>query len=141
MKLLIQSGLNSIFFTGRFVGYTSISPLLTLPQPRSSTSSQARSRALKAFSGSSPFSYLEEASVRSPFLMAVFLTLTALKVADSKRMLVVVSRTSEFSPPITPAMAQTFSSSAITSVSLSRICSLPSRVTVFSPSCAVLTMM
>ena len=51
---------------GRFVGYTSINPLLTLPHPNISTSSQALSSALSAFSGSSPFSYLEEASGGPP---------------------------------------------------------------------------
>ena len=139
IKLLIQSGRNGIVFISFLVGYTSIIPFDTLPQPRSSTSSHALSSALKAFSGSSPFSYLEDASVLRPFLIAVLRTLTPLKVADSNRMVFVVSRTSEFSPPITPAMAQTFSSSAITSISPSSMCSFPSRVTVFSPSLAVLT--
>ena len=88
---------------------------------------------------SSSFSYLAEASVLIPSAFAVLLTETPLNIADSKTMVVVSSIIPEYSPPITPATATGLFSSAITSISGFKALSTPSRVVIFSPSSAFLT--
>ena len=86
---------------------------------------------IKAYSvvfGSIPRSKRKDASVLSPCRFAVFLTLTGLKYALSKNMLVVVSVTPLSIPPKTPAMHMGFSASHIIKSSLSSSLSKPSRV-------------
>ena len=94
--------------------------------------------ALKAFSEDNPFSNLEELSVLSPTFLAVFLMLPPLNTADSNTTVDVSFSISEFNPPITPAIATAFSSSAITKSLLSSFLSCSSNVVIFSPSFALL---
>jgi len=63
-----------------------------------------------------------------------------LNVADSMIISVVSSVISEFAPPITPAIATGFLWSAMRSISSVNFLSLPSRVVIFSPFFASLTM-
>ena len=100
----------------------------------------ARCEATIASSGLSPFSNLVDASVRDLSRDAVRRMLGAWKVADSNRIVCVSSVTSEPAPPITPASASGFFSSAITSMSVVSSRSSPSSVTSLSPSLARLTM-
>ena len=119
----------------------SITVPTTSPAPSISTSSKALFIAGSVFSGFIPFSYLEEASVRIPSFLAVFLTESFAKFADSKTTVVVSSMIPLYSPPITPATATGFSASAITSISSVSSLSIPSRVIIFSPFTAFLTFM
>ena len=127
--------------TGCFgFGYTSTAPPITSPAPSSSISWHARSIAAMAFSGSSPFSNLLEASVLSPILLEERRILVPLKQAASNNNVLISSVTMEFSPPMIPASPTSFSPSQIMSTSLSRFLSSPSRVVNLSPSLALRTM-
>ena len=69
--------------------------------------------AKRVISGSTPLSYLKEASVFNPCLLAVLRTETGLNHADSRNTAFVFSETPEVSPPKTPAMQSGFSASHI----------------------------
>ena len=120
-KRLIRSGLSVRVAGSVLVGYTSMTPSTTSPAPRSSTSSHARSSPPRQFSGSRPFSKREEDSVLMPFFFAVTRTEGPEKQALSNTTVAVLSVISLFAPPITPARAQAFLPSAMTSMLLSRI--------------------
>ena len=114
-------------------------PSTAFPASINSTSSIALFIALKAFSEDKPFSNLEEASVLNPTFFAVFLTLPPLNTADSNTTVFVSPYISEFNPPITPAIATAFFSSAITKSFSSNSLSCSSNVVIFSPFSALLT--
>ncbi len=109
-------------------GYSSITPLTHLPPQISAMSCVARFNALMVPLGSTPRSKRWEASVFRPVFLDVFRMQTGSKYALSRRIFLVVSSTSEFRPPITPAMATGFFPSQIISISESRRRSFPSRV-------------
>ena len=139
MKLFTHSGSN-----GRVTGVLSLwsqstTPPTISPASSSSTSCSALLSERRQPVASSSFSYLAEASVLIPSAFAVLLTETPLNIADSKTMVVVSSIIPEYSPPITPATATGLFSSAITSISGFKALSTPSRVVIFSPSSAFLT--
>ena len=114
-------------------------PPTIFPAPMSSMSLQTLSAAASQRLGSMPFSYLPDASVLRTSLLEVVLTLLASKFAHSITIVFVLSSISELRPPITPATATGFSASLIMSILSSRVLSVPSRVTNFSPSLAVST--
>ena len=128
----------TLAFTG--FGYTSTLPSQTLPAPISSMSLQTLSAAASVRFGSMPFSNLAEASVLRPSLLAVVLMLSPLKLADSTMIVCVSSSISEFSPPMTPAIAMLLSASLIMSMSSSIFLSVSSRVVKTSPGAALSTM-
>ena len=109
-------------------GYSSMTPLIHLPPPSSVMSCVARFNAVMVPLGSTPRSKRWEASVFRPVFLDVFRMQTGSKYALSRRIFVVVSSTSEFRPPMTPAMATGFFPSQIISISGSRRRSFPSRV-------------
>ena len=136
---LIFSASNGTRTGSFFLLYTSIAPPTTSPAPSSSTSWQARFSASIALFGSSPFSNLPEASVRSPTRLLDLRIFTPSKQAASKSIVFTLSVIMEFSPPIIPAIPTAFSPSQIIRTSLSIVLSCPSSVTNLSPSCAFLT--
>ena len=77
----------------------------TLPQSSSSTRWSALRIAISVVYSSTPFSYFAEASVRFPSALEVLRMLSRMNFADSNTTPFVVSRISEFSPPMTPASA------------------------------------
>ena len=111
----------------------------TLPQPSSSIRCNARFIPSTVEYSSTPFSYLALASVAFPSARAVFLTLSRANFADSNITASVVSRISEFKPPMTPASATGFTPSQITRLFSFIVYSCSSRVTIFSFSFALLT--
>ena len=133
------AGSNGSLFLVTGSGYTSTAPPTTSPASSSSISWHALLIASIAFSGSSPFSNLPDASVLKPIFLVVFLMLVPSNVAASKSIVWTSSVIIEFSPPMIPAIATGFSPSQIRSVCASRVLSCPSSVTNFSPSVAVLT--
>ena len=92
-----------------------------------------------AFSGSSPFSNLPDASVLKPNFLVAFLILVPSNVAASKSIVVTSSVIFEFSPPIIPARPMALSASHIISIDESSVLSCSSSVSNFSPSSALLT--
>ena len=80
-----------------------------------------------------PFSNLAELSDRKPNFFAVWRTDVPSKTADSKITFLVPAVISDSNPPITPAIAKTFFSSAITSIESSNSRNTPSKVTNSSP--------
>ena len=89
--------------------------------------------------GSKLFSYLADASVRNPNLVAVLLIDAALKQALSKKTLVVSFKISLSSPPITPAIPKYLFPFLIINISLVSFLVSPSKVVYVSPSFAVPT--
>ena len=138
-KAFTFSGSNGITFCSSFSGYTSIFSSTALPAPICSASSTALFIALKAISGDKPFSKRLELSVLKPNFLAVKRTLPLLNVAASNTTVFVSSVIPEFAPPITPATATGFSSSAITRLSVFKVLSISSNVVIFSFSFALLT--
>ena len=106
---------------------------------RETNSDWMRDEIATAMRGSRPFSKRPELSVRRPSFLAVMRTELPLKLADSKMMVLVSSLMPEYSPPMTPATAEGFSVSQITSMSGESLCSVPSRVVMLSPSRALRT--
>ena len=137
---LILSALSLITCCFFGLGYTSIIPSTTSPAPSISTSSHALSTAGIVVSTSSPFSNLDDASVLMPRAREVTRTLAPLKFALSKTTVFVSSVISLFAPPITPARATAFFSSAITSIPLFKVWSISSSDLKLSFSLASLTM-
>jgi len=129
----------SMVVSGNGSGYSSMTPLTHLPPPISVMSCVARFNAVMVPLGSTPRSKRWDASVFRPVFFEVFRMQTGLKYALSRRIFVVVSSISEFSPPMTPAIATGFSPSQIISISGSRRRSFPSRVIKVSFSWAVRT--
>ena len=86
-----------------------------------------------------PLSFLYEESVEIPNLLPVFLIFSGVKYATSKNIFFVSEVISVPIPPIIPAIAIAFSSSAITNSPLVNSLSTPSRVVIFSPILASLT--
>ena len=118
---------------------TSLDPSTTSAIPISDASWQTLSTAVLARLGSSPFSNLEEASLLRLSLLEVFLIFSLLKFAPSNKTLTVLSVISESSPPIIPARPMISWPSVIKISSDSNFLVSPSRVTVSSPSFAILT--
>jgi len=119
--------------TGILPGYVSMKPLQTRPPDRSAMSCAARSRARTTPSGSIPLSNRNAASVPMPRNLAPRRIVDGLKYALSSSTVSVSSLTSEFSPPMIPAMATGLRPSQIISVSAFRVRVLPSRETKGSP--------
>ena len=94
-------------------GQTSRTPRLTCPPASWASKAAARFRARTVPCGSTPRSKRYEASLRRPSLRAVRRTVSGTKYALSSRTSVVCSRTSEFAPPMTPAIATARSRSQI----------------------------
>ena len=115
-------------------GYASIVPG-TSRAPHSSTISRAARRcAAIASSGCSCFSNRADASVRSPSAFDVRMMFGPTHVAASIRTRVVLSDTSEISPPMTPAIPLGPSASQTSAISPVKVRSAPSRVVIVSPS-------
>ena len=96
--------------------------------PESRQAVEALINAGNTIDGSTPLSYLNEASVFKPCLFAVFLIKTGLNRALSINILLVFSVTPDSSPPKTPAKHISFSLLQIIMSSLSSFLSCPSRV-------------
>ncbi len=109
------------------------------PAPNSSIKLHALFIAISTRFGSMSFSNLEDASVLNPSFLEVSLIEVPSKFAHSNIMVFVSFLISEFSPPITPATATGFLSSAITSIDEFKVLSSPSKVLNFSLSSAFLT--
>ena len=77
--------------------------------------------------------------MRRPSFLAVVRTDGPLKQADSKTIMLVSSMMPLYSPPMTPATAEGFFASAMTSISGERTRSTPSRVMIVSPGLALRT--
>ena len=133
------AGSNGSLFLVTGSGYTSTTPPTTSPASSSSISWHALLIASIAFSGSSPFSNLPEASVLKPIFLVVFLMLVPSNVAASKSIVWTSSVIIEFSPPMIPAIPMDFLPSQIISTDSSISLSCPSRVVNFSPFSAVRT--
>ncbi len=109
--------------------------------PHSETiSSEASASAWSGRYGSRPFSQRDEPSVRSPSRVEDAWVAGPSKFAHSSSTVVVESVTSLHSAPISPAIADGFSASAMTSVSVSSVRCWPSSVVTGSPSAARRTM-
>ena len=116
-----------------------ISPSLTVPFASLRNNRAAISKAFWVLSQLTPFSKRLEASVRLAWRKADFLTLVPSKIADSKITSVVSSSTSEFLPPITPAIITGFWPSVIIISFGSKSTSLSFSKVSFSPFLAFLT--
>ena len=137
---LILSASNDTRTGSFFLLYTSTIPPTTSPAPISSISWQARLIASSALFGSSPFSNLPDASVRSPTFLLDLRMLVPSKHAASNNMVCTLSVIMEFSPPMIPAIPTAFSPSQIIRTESSISLSWPSSVTNFSPFWALRTM-
>ena len=113
--------------------------LETLPTPSSSTRCRARFMAISVAYSSTPLEYLWLASEDWPRARELLRMLSRANFADSNITSVVVSRISEFKPPIIPANATGFFPSQITRLFGFKVNSFSSKVTIFSPSFARLT--
>ena len=91
-------------FPSFLLGLTSIISEPISPPDKSNIREAAFNKAGITISGSTPLSYLKEASVFNPCLLAVFLILTGLNKALSIKTCFVFSFTPESIPPKTPAM-------------------------------------
>jgi len=120
-KWLILSGSNFTVASVFSLTRASIIPSTTSPAPSISASSHALSMATRVISLSSPFSKRPELSVLIPSAREVIRTELPIKFADSKTTTDVVSLISLLAPPITPARATGFFSSAITSIPAFRV--------------------
>ena len=96
--------------------------------------------AYSVISGSQPLSYLNDASVWRVCTLDVLRIEPGSKYALSRNTSTVLSETPESSPPNTPAMHIGPSALAMTMSRSFRQRSTPSRVRIFSPSCALRTM-
>jgi hypothetical protein len=124
---------------GGSVAATSIVPGTSLAPQSSIMSFEATRCARIASSGWSCFSKRFEASERRPSLREVRRMLTPFQVAISSRTEVVVSDTSEASPPMIPATPEGPLRSQTSTASVSKRRSTPSSVRIVSPSLAVRT--
>ena len=96
-----------------FLGKTSNKGESIFPLEISKISSQALNRAGNTILESTPLSYLKDASVFNPCLLAVFLIETGLKRALSINIFFVFSVTPESFPPKTPPIHISFALSQI----------------------------
>ena len=110
---LMRSGSNGTLEGSLTSLQISTHPPTTSPAPSSSISWHARSIAAFALFGSSPFSNLPDASVRSPILLEERRMFVPLKHAASKSTVCTLSVIMEFSPPMIPAMPTAFFPSQI----------------------------
>ena len=114
---------------------------LTLPHPSSSIKCSARFIAITVVYSYTPFAYMALESEDCPNARELFLILSLANFAASNMTSLVVSRISEFRPPIIPARATGFLPSQMTRFEESRENSFSSSVVIFSPSLARRTRM
>ena len=119
--------------------FTFLCVLEILPAPNSSTRCRTRFIAISVAYSSTPLEYLWLASEDCPNARELLRMLSRANFADSNITSVVVSRISEFKPPMIPANATGFLPSQITKLLGFKVNSFSSRVTIFSPSLARLT--
>ena len=130
-----------VFGSKEFPVFTFLWVLETFPAPSSSTRCRARFIAISVAYSSTPFAYLWLASEDCPKARELLRMLSRANLAASNITSVVVSRISEFKPPMIPASATGFLPSQITRLFVFKVNSFSSRVTIFSPSVARLTQM
>ena len=111
----------------------------TLPQPSSSIRCSALLLAITVAYSSTPLAYLWEESEDCPSALELLRILSLANFADSKMTASVVSRISEFKPPMIPASATGFTPSQMTRLFSFNSNSFSSKVTIFSLSWARLT--
>ena len=130
-----------VFGSKEFPVFTFLWVLETFPAPSSSTRCRARFIAISVAYSSTPFAYLWLASEDCPNARELLRMLSRANLAASNITSVVVSRISEFKPPMIPASATGFLPSQITRLFVFKVNSFSSRVTIFSPSVARLMQM
>ena len=123
-----------------FPVFTFLWVLEILPTPSSSTRCRTRFIAISVVYSSTPLEYRWLASDPCPNARELLRMLSRANLAASNITSVVVSRISEFKPPMIPASATGFLPSQITRLFGFKVNSFSSSVTIFSPSAARLTL-
>jgi len=137
--LLMRENLHRIFLSLKGLSLMSMIPLAISPPASSVIIAESLSRAMGALLGSVPRSKRRDASVWSANDLLVRRIELGSKYADSRRTFVVAFPTSEFFPPIMPAIAIGFSLSQMRRDPFGRLRSTLSRVMNFSSRAADLT--
>ena len=133
IRLLIFLKLITTFFSSLLFGYSSITSHIISALQSSTIKEAALFKACSINSISTPLSNLYEESVLIMCLLEVFRTVTGLKKALSKKIVVVFSETEWFFPPYTPAIHIGVLPSQIIRSSSWRSISSPSKVLNFTP--------